>query len=91
MKYIQNGNLFGPFLNGRAYSEGFAFNEGEARWVSVANHNGGVGEQLVGVFYYASMTNGILELGQKVTKEENKEKMAKAKEICLRTGWKYLA
>lgn len=82
MIYVSSTNTYGPFLDGRSYSEGVAYNEGEARFVTVANTLGGVGDILVGTFYRATKTNGMLSLGEKVTVKEPLEKMALAREIC---------
>ena len=64
MNYFNNSNTFGPFVDGRSYSEGVAFNASECTSVEVLNlRKSGVVAKLVGVWYGASCLNGEVRLG----------------------------
>ena len=64
MNYFNNSNTFGPFVDGRSYSEGVAFNASECTSVEVLNlRKSGVVAKLVGVWYEASCLNGEVRLG----------------------------
>lgn len=66
MNYFNNSNTFGPFIDGRTYSEGVAFNASECFSIEVINsRKSGVVAKLVGVWYEASCLNGVVSVGKR--------------------------